>query len=172
MFKNCKKGYKYFQNYSCCHDCINHYRAYRAYPIAYTHVQLLVQLFLQGTRFIMFFYHPLCNLVLFLDNMSCLSLILRLTLQHCKKYILCGNVLRCNFFEDHGQSQALDTRNKTNPQRNFITTCDVQIWPNKCNSYALAFSIDDIQTWKYDPLHILRCYESCKYAFVTYVART
>ena len=32
----------------------------------------------------------------------------------------------------------------------FITLCDAQIQPNKCNSYANVFPIDDIQTWKND----------------------
>ena len=32
----------------------------------------------------------------------------------------------------------------------IITTCDVQIWSNKCNPYALAFPIDDFQNWKCD----------------------
>ncbi len=32
----------------------------------------------------------------------------------------------------------------------LATLCDAQIQPNKCNSYANVFPIDDIQTWKND----------------------
>ncbi len=32
----------------------------------------------------------------------------------------------------------------------FVTFWDAPNQPNKCNSYAEGFAIDDIQTWKYD----------------------